>query len=385
MNEKKALIVGAGLSGATVARSLADNGYKVTVWEREKYVGGTVADYPHDGYFVQRHGPHLFHTNSETAYAFLSRFTEWFDFRHCVRAKVDGKYIPVPFNFTSLEMLMGKEKAAKIEEKLIEAYGPDKAVSISELRASEDKQIKEFAEFVYETVFKYYSFKQWGLDMAAIDPSVFKRVPVRTGRIDGYFSDKYQLMPVRGFSAIIENMLKHENITVETGKDALSLLKAEGNILTLNGKKADCPVVYSGCIDELFGLKFGALPYRTLRFDFRTEQCESFQPYAVVNYTVDEDFTRISEYKKFTAQNVASKTSVTVREYPMRFERGSGLSPYYPMPTAAAKECYLRYADLSVENLYFAGRLGRYVYINMDRAVDDALALAEKILKENGR
>ena len=383
MCEKRALVVGAGLSGATVARVLADSGVKVTVWEKEKYVGGAISDYKKDDYFVQRHGPHLFHTSSEAAYAFLSRFTEWFDYRHTVRADINGKYIPVPFNFTSLETLYPADKAKEIESALLNKYGADGAVSISELRENPDPEIKEFAEFVYETVFKYYSFKQWGLDMAAIDPAVFKRVPVRTGYIDGYFADKYQAMPRDGFSAIVENMLKSENIVVETGVDAISRLAIDDGIIKVGGKPADCPVIFTGCIDELCGDRFGRLPYRTLRFALKEENTPSFQPYGVVNYTVTGPFTRISEFKKFTVEKSKAKTSVTVREYPRSYDRESKLSPYYPMPTAEAKESYAKYADYvkDIKNLYFAGRLGSYVYVNMDRAVDRALELARKILE----
>ena len=384
MSEKKALIVGAGLTGATVARVLADSGFKVTLWEKEKYTGGAIADYRKDDYFVQRHGPHLFHTNSERAYEFLSRFTKWFEYRHTVRARVDGKYIPVPFNFTSLETLYPKDKAEAVEKELIRAYGANAAVSISEMRQSADPEVREFAEFVYENVFKYYSLKQWGLDMAQIDPEVFKRVPVRTGYTDGYFADKYQAMPKGGFSAMIENMLDHENITVETGVDALKRLEVDGKTLKIDGAAADSPVVYTGCIDELLKDRFGALPYRTLYFDFSEEKTESFQPFAVVNYTVSEHFTRISEYKKFTVEKSVAPTSVTVKEYPSTYERGSALSPYYPMPTSEAKECYAKYVEFArdIENLHFAGRLGAYVYVNMDKAVDRALALADELLNK---
>lgn len=379
---KKALIVGAGLSGATIARTLADNGFKVTVWEKENEVGGAIADYKKDDYFVQKHGPHLFHTSSESAYSFLSRFTEWFDYRHTVRADVDGKYIPVPFNFASLEALYPEEKAREIAARLTETYGADAAVSISELRENPDPDIKEFAEFVYKTVFEYYSFKQWGLDMGAIDPAVFKRVPVRTGYRDGYFADKYQAMPTLGFSAIIENMLSDKNIIVEKGVDALTRLKVDGNKLLLDEKEVDFPVIYTGCPDELLGGKYGWLPYRTLRFDFEEKKTANYQPFGVINYTIGEKFTRISEYKKFTVKESKAPTSVIVREYPQAFERGSELSPYYPMPTAEAKAVYAKYKEYAdkIKNLYFSGRLGGYVYVNMDRAVDNALALAKTLI-----
>lgn len=383
MDKKHALIVGAGLTGASVARVLADAGYKVTLWEKENRVAGAVADKSKDGYFVQIHGPHLFHTNIKEVYEFLSRFTEWFEYRHTVRALVDGKYIPVPFNFTTLEMLYGKADADRIEKKLTDAYGKDGAVSISELRKNADTEIKNFAERVYKCIFEFYSAKQWGMDMAKIDPSVLGRVPVRTGYTDGYFADKYQAMPVKGFSAVVENMLGHKNIETVTGVDALTRISVEGKDVIVDGEKADYPVVYTGCLDALMKFVYGALPYRTLRFDFEEVNAESFQPFGVVNYTVSEEFTRISEYKKFTAQNVKSDTSVIVREYPLAYDGQKELSPYYPLPVAEARARFAEYkADADkAENLYLAGRLGRYVYVNMDKAVADALELAREILR----
>lgn len=387
MKAKNVLVIGAGLTGATVARRLADEGYSVTVLEKEDYVGGTVADVKEDDYYKQIHGPHLFHTNSDRAYEFLSRFTEWFEYRHTVRALVDGKYIPVPFNFTSLEMLHEKADAERMEKKLTETYGEGGAVSISEMRESADPEIKAFAEEVYKTVFEYYSAKQWGMDMSKIDPAVLKRVPVRTSYTDGYFADKYQAMPKNGFSAIVENMLKSPNITVKTGVDALKILAVKDGKVYADGKAADYPVVFTGCLDALMKYEFDALPYRTLRFEFEKTDREEYQPFAVVNYTVSEDFTRISEFKKFTVEKKSqSKQSLIVREYPLAYEGQKELSPYYPLPTKEAREQFERYKAVAdgTKNLYLAGRLGRYVYVNMDRAVDDALTLADKIIAENG-
>lgn len=382
MKEKKVLIIGAGLSGATAARAFADSGFKVEVWEKESYVGGTVSDYEQDGYFVQRHGPHLFHTSDTRAYEFLSRFTQWFEYRHTVRAFVGGKYIPVPFNFTSLQMLYPAHQAEQIKAKLIDAYGENSAVFIAQLMQERDAQIREFGQFVYDTVFKYYSAKQWGMDMSLIDPSVLTRVPVRTGCSDGYFGDTYQAMPMRGFSDIIVNMLSGDNITVKTGVNALERLKVQDGLLLADGEKADCPVVYTGCVDELMNFSYGRLPYRSLRLQLEEINQESYQPYGVVNYTVSEQFTRISEFKKFTAKDCVGRRSMIMKEFPCNYESGKGLSPYYPLPTAQAKALYEKYriAADSIENLYPLGRLGKYVYINMDRAVVDALALTEKII-----
>lgn len=387
MSITKALVVGAGLSGATAARALAETGFAVTVLERQNYAGGTVSDYKKDDYYVQRHGPHLFHTNNLRAYEFLSRFTEWYDYRHRVRALVEGKYIPVPFNFASLEALYPAEQAKRLEEKLTNVYGADAGVPIAKLGESDDEEIKSFADFVYTTVFRYYSAKQWGLDMSTVDPSVLTRVPVRTGYADGYFSDTYQAMPKDGFTSIVQKMLAHENITVRYETDATNVLKVSGANLKYEGKDVDYPVVFTGCVDELFGYAFGALPYRTLRFETEEVSCESYQPYAVVNYTVSESFTRISEFKKFTAVDAQSPGSVIVREYPRDYIRGGGLSPYYPLPTAAAKALYAKYGEKaqSVPHLYPLGRLGKYVYINMDRAVAEALDAADTIAAAYGR
>lgn len=381
MRDKRVLIAGAGLSGATAARALADRGFKVTVIEKEKYNGGTVSDYKQDDYFVQRHGPHLFHTNSEKAFEFLSRFTEWFDYRHTVRADVHGKYIPVPFNFTSLRALYPLDKAEAIEKKLTAAYGSDVRVPIAELGKNGDKAIKDFAAFVYETVFKFYSAKQWGLDMSRVDPSVLTRVPVRTGNADGYFADKYQAMPKDGFSALVENMLDEPNIEVVNGVDACNLLKAEDGTLKYDGAPVDFPVIFTGRVDELFGYKFGALPYRSLRLETEKIDKSRFQPYGVINFTVSEDFTRISEFKQFTVERSESPSSVIMREYPCDYERGKGLTPYYPLPVTEAKAQYEKYGGEAgkIKHLFLCGRLACYVYVNMDKAVELALQTADKI------
>ncbi len=209
---------------------------------------------------------------------------------------------PVPFNLTSLETAFGPEEGRRLGDKLIAAYGAEKKVTILELRQNPDPEIAALADYVYEHVFVHYTMKQWGQTPEDIDPNTTARVPVFLSRDDRYFQDAYQGMPLEGYTPMFEKMLDHPNITVELGADALERLDLSGDVLKVDGVPFDGQVIYTGQADELFGFRFGPLPYRTLDFRFETLEQDDFQGYGTVNYTVDEDYTRITEFKHLTGQ-----------------------------------------------------------------------------------
>jgi UDP-galactopyranose mutase len=207
------------------------------------------------------------------------------------------------------------------------------------------------------------------------------RVPVYVSEEDRYFTDTYQYQPREGFTKMVENILRHPNITLKLGKDANQSVSLHEGQIYINGMLFDGKLIYTGCVDELFGYKYGVLPYRSLKFRFKTYNRSSFQKSAVVNYTTSKPYTRISEFTKFTC--APQEKTVIVKEYSRAFKKGKNI-PYYPIPVPANYEHYEKYrieAD-GYKNLYLLGRLANYKYINMDVAVKNAMDLYEKITSE---
>ena len=387
MEEKfDVLAVGAGYAGAVAARALADQGKRVLVLERRDHIGGNAYDRPDQaGVLIHQYGPHIFHTNDKQVFDWLSRFTRWRDYQHRVVANIpDGRggriTYPVPFNLTSLETAFGPEEGRRLGDKLTAAYGAEKKVTILELRQNQDPSIAALADYVYEHVFVHYTMKQWGQRPEDIDPNTTARVPVFLSRDDRYFLDTYQGMPLEGYTPMFERMLDHPSITVELGTDALGRLDLSGNTLKVDGAPFDGQVIYTGQADELFGFRFGPLPYRTLDFAFETLEQDDFQGYGTVNYTVDEDFTRITEFKHLTGQAAPGVTTI-VKEYSKAYTGERGEIPYYAIINPENNALYAKYraeAD-RFSNLHLLGRLAEYKYYNMDAIAGKALELAEKL------
>lgn len=365
---KQILIIGAGITGAVCARMLGESGHKITVLEKRPYIGGNCYDYKNEnGIFIHKYGPHIFRTDNETLWAFLSSFTAWQPYHHKVEAYVDGKFLPVPFNLNSLSIAFG-DKAAEIENKLLKRFNYDQKVLVLELLKEDDSDIKALGQFIYEKIFKNYTLKQWGLNLQALSPQVAAQVPVIITKKDGYFTEKYQAIPLNGYTKLFKNLLAHPNITVK-----LNAAFKQGD------EQGFDEVIYTGLIDEFFGFKYGALPYRSLTFKAETLHYEGFkQNTAVVNYPNDYDYTRITEYKHFLP--VKTDKTVLVYEYPLAYKNGEN-EPYYPIPTSENEELYKKYLAEAekLKNFHFAGRLGAYKYYNMANAALDELALAEKI------
>jgi UDP-galactopyranose mutase len=376
-------IAGAGYAGAVSARALAEKGKKVLVLERRDHIGGNAYDcLDGHGVLIHKYGPHIFHTNNRAVFDFLSRFTEWRRYQHRVIAnvprdnpevvpahkKTDGRFFfPVPFNLDSLKNAFGEREGGRLGEKLLAAYPAQSQVTILELRQNPDPEVAAIADYVYEHVFVHYTMKQWGQKPEEIDPSTTARVPVRLSRDDRYFQDAYQGMPLEGYTKMFERMLDHPNIEVRLGVDARPILKEAGG-----------PVIYTGQVDELFGFQFGPLPYRTLDFRFETLPQDAFQTHGTVNYTVDQDFTRITEFKHLTGQELPGVTTI-VKEYSRPYTGDPGEIPYYAIINPENNALYAKYkaeADKK-PNLYLLGRLAEYKYYNMDAIAARALELAE--------
>lgn len=358
------LIVGAGFSGAVMAERLASQlNRRVLVVEKRDHIGGNAYDcYDKHGILIHKYGPHIFHTNYDDVWNYLSQFTEWNGYVHRVLAFVDGKKVPIPINLTTVNTLLNKN----FTEDELKAYFESVRVKLDEIKNSRDIVVSQVGEYFYEKFFKNYTFKQWGVFPEHLTPEVTKRIPVRFNRDDRYFTDKYQGLPSQGYTKLFEQILSHKNITLMLNTDYKSVI---------NDIKFD-RLIYTGPIDYFFDYKYSRLPYRSLRFEFETLKHECFQEVGVVNYPNDFEFTRITEFKHMTLQKHPWTT--IMREYP----QGSG-EPYYPLMTDEAMETYKKYKAEAekLQSVYFIGRLAEYRYYNMDGVVHRALELFKDIAK----
>jgi UDP-galactopyranose mutase len=357
------LIVGAGFAGSVLAERLArGSGMKVLLVDRRPHIGGNAFDhYDDSGILVHKYGPHIFHTNSREVFEYLSSFTRWRPYEHRVKASVDGQLVPIPINLDTINQLYG----LKLTSMQVEEFFASVAEPRETIRTSEDVVVGRVGRELYEKFFRGYTRKQWGLDPSQLDAMVTARVPVRTNRDDRYFSDTYQAMPLRGYTRLFENMLDHENIKILLNTDYREIVD-------------DIPyrkMIYTGPVDEFFDLRYGKLPYRSLKFEFETVNQEWAQPVAVVNYPNEHLYTRSTEFKHLTGQE-HRKTSL-VYEYPM----AEG-DPYYPVPRPENNELYKKYQALAEErsDVHFVGRLATYKYYNMDQVVAQALSVYARIV-----
>lgn len=377
---EKVLVIGAGLSGAVIGRHLAEKGVKVDIWEKRSHIAGNMYDYEDDhGFLVQKYGPHTFHTINKELYEYMCRYEDWQDYKLTCSAVWDGKYTPTPFNFTTIDIFYPEEKAEELKQHLREAFKGRSTATVVEVLGNEDPLVREYAEFLFRNDYAPYTAKQWGVSPEEIDPSVLARVPLRFSYDTGYFDDPYQVMPMHSFTRFFENLLHHPNIHVELGQDALKRLEIRENQLFVDGTPFDGLVVYTGPIDELFHLQYGKLPYRSLRFEWKYSEEDSIQDAPVVAYPQEKGFTRITEYKKLPVQDKPGSSYAV--EYPLPYEEGKDMEPYYPVLTKESQEQYGRYKALAdkVPQLICCGRLADFKYYNMDQALDRALEICKKL------
>jgi len=359
------LIVGAGYAGSVLAERIANElGLKVLVVDKRHHIGGNAYDtYNEHGILIHPYGPHIFHTNSREIFEYLSRFTPWRPYEHRVLASVDGQLLPIPINLDTVNKLYN----LNLTSEELEGWFAARAEKKERILTSEDVVVSKVGRELYEKFFRGYTRKQWDLDPSQLDATVTARVPVRTNRDDRYFTDKYQAMPLYGYTRMFENMLHHPNIKVMLGTDYREIV----NLVPWRR------MIYTGPIDAFYNFKYGKLPYRSLEFAHETLPQRWFQPVGTVNYPNEQPYTRITEFKHLTGQR-HEFTSI-VYEYP----RAEG-DPYYPIHASEPKAIYKKYEEEAKREtkVRFVGRLATYQYYNMDQIVGQALATFEKIKLE---
>lgn len=381
------VIVGAGLSGAVIAERFATQlSKKVLVLEKRSHIAGNCYDYtdPSTGILIHQYGPHLFHTDKESVFAYLSEFTEWTDYRHKVEVSLilDGRevLVPLPFNFASIRACFTDEISQRLITKLRTRFGDGARVSIMTLREEKDEDLVKLADFVYQNIFINYTTKQWGKTPEQIDPSVTARVPIVCSEEDSYFSDPYQCVPDKGYTAMVNNMLNNPLIDVQLNTDFRERLEVDllSRRIKLDRHPFHGVVIYTANPD-LLTLEHETLPYRSLRFEFETISSPYFQQSTTINYPQHPTMTRITEFKHLPNSHQNSEQTVIVREFPIDYDPSDPAAsvPYYPVFDERSKSLFQRVKERaeSVPNLTLVGRLAEYQYFDMDDAVANALTL----------
>ena len=366
------LIVGAGLYGAVAAHELKKKGMECLVIDKRKVIGGNIYTENVDGINVHKYGAHIFHTSDKKIWDYINQFAEFNNFINSPVARFHDELYNLPFNMNTFSKLWGvvtpEEAAAKIQEQI-------EAENITgEPSNLEEQALRLVGRDVYEKLVKEYTEKQWGRSCKELPAFIIKRLPVRLTFDDNYFNDRYQGIPIGGYTGIIEKML--DGIDVKLNTDYFQLKNAhntstENDLIDYGCGIAD-KVIYTGMIDEFFDYRLGELEYRSLRFETEKLEKENYQGVAVVNYTSHEvDFTRIIEHKHFEFGK--QPTTIITREYPKTWEKGD--EPYYPVNNEFNNKLYAEYKQLAdaTDNVFFGGRLGQYKYYDMDKVIAAAL------------
>lgn len=377
-NQWDMLVVGSGLSGMVIAHEAAQCGKRVLILEKRDHIGGNIFDYrDQNGVLVQKYGPHVFFTDDKNIEKYISQFVPVESFYPECRTYIEGKSIPMPFNFASIDILYEKEEAETLKEALLSEFAPKKIVSVMDVVNSKKEMIHEYGMYMYEHEYKKYTFKQWGIPIEKIDLSVFMRVPVYLSYKSAYLMKKYQFMPQGGFANLAVRMLDNPNIRVELCSDALPRLQLEPNEGRIYfDDHVNIPIVYTGPLDALFAFCYGKLPYRALEFVWKTIDAEKGPPTPLSAFPETDKYIRITDYTQFPPQKADNKSVIAI-EFPIEYDRSAwcGNEPYYPVLTEASETLISQYRLLAEKfvNLFPCGRLADFKYYNMDQAINRAI------------
>ena len=366
------LVVGAGLFGATFAYEAKKRGKEVLVIDKRDHIAGNIYTKEVDGINVHVYGAHIFHTSDKAIWEYINQFAEFNNYINSPIAVYKDELYNLPFNMNTFSKMWGirtPQEAKDIIEKQKAEY------DIDEPKNLEEQALSLAGKDVYEKLVKGYTEKQWGRDCTELPAFIIKRLPMRFTYDNNYFNDRFQGIPMGGYTQIVEKML--DGIDVVTGEDFFDLKKS--------GKLSDGTevsydrILFTGQIDEYFDSKFGPLEYRSVCFETEKLDMENYQGNAVVNYTEREvPYTRIIEHKHFEFGK--QPTTIISREYSSEWK--PGVEPYYPVNNEKNNALYEKYAELAAKegNVIFGGRLGQYKYYDMDDTVESALKMADKVL-----
>ncbi len=363
------VIVGAGPAGCIMAERLStEKKARVLIIEKRNHIGGNLYDYYNDsGILIHKYGPHFFRTDKSEVWEYLNRFTDWHYYEHKVMANVKGMLVPFPINLDTYNSLYNTNLTQDEFSKVLTTFK-----FTEEPKNAEEAIINQVGSYMYETFFLHYTLKQWGKHPRELHADTVKRVPVRVDREDRYQLAKYQGLPKKGYTHLMQNMISNPLISVMLNTDYKSLINE------LSYKK----LIYTGPLDYFYDYKFGKLEYRSLRFEEQTHNQNEFQNHAVINYPNNYDFTRITEYKKMTGQ-INPKTTIHI-EFPEAYVENKN-DPYYPILDTANTEMRDRYINLTKQekNTVFLGRLAEYRYYAMDDVVEATLQACQNLKHSN--
>ncbi|MCR4661445.1 MAG: UDP-galactopyranose mutase [Clostridia bacterium] len=375
------IVVGSGFAGATVAERLASKyNKKVLVVEKRNHIGGNMYDeFDEYGFLIQKYGPHLFFTNSDIVLDYVGQFDELVQHDCFMLSEIEGKYIQLPFNFKSVEQMLGYKEARIIIDCIRKNYDCSKRISIYSLMDSNNKVISEFGHFLYKKAFETYICKQWGIKPNDISKDVIDRCKFSPNYVSRYLDKDFQYMPRNGFTYLISKMLENHNITVELNVDANSHISIINNKVFYDN--CCVPIIYTGSIDSLLDFKYGKLPYRSLSFETNYYFQRKKLPAEIISQPSDPYYIRKTEYKYFSPFIVHTNEDITVvvSEKPYQYDYSKNSIQCYPIINDNNNRIYKYYYDelSQIKNLFLVGRLAEYKYYNMDYVILNALNLAD--------
>lgn len=360
------LIVGSGLFGSVFAYEAAKKGKTCLVIDKRNHIGGNIYTEQLEGINVHKYGAHIFHTSDKRIWEYINQFADFNNYINSPVAVYNDELYNLPFNMNTFSKMWGVKTPAEAKAKIAEQIAE---LNIGEPKNLEEQALKLVGTDVYEKLIKGYTEKQWGRPCNELPSFIIKRLPLRFRYDNNYFNDRYQGIPIGGYTQIIEKMLEKAEVKLNT--DYFDFIKENPNIAE--------KTVFTGAVDEFFGFEYGALEYRSVRFETEILDEENYQGNAVVNYTHrDVPYTRIIEHKHFEFGE--QPKTVISREYSAEWKQG--VEPYYPVNNDKNNELYKKYEALANErrDVIFGGRLGLYRYLDMDKVIALALETAEKEL-----